>query len=348
LRKPLRGIVDIEAIEQIPLDERLRVVDISTGWHTGWPSRKPDDTAIFYRAGCNVSDPPLNNRFANCNTISIGPAALLRARGIGQTDVVAILLPAVPEVYWSSWSNSPLRLPFRSNWMLEPENLLRLLREQCSKRVIALGPTPGFSIWGVAGANFEGSSPPTCPIFSVAGPQGERLRTPTQFMYSRIVVTGRDVARRPGDAIAVYLHPEGPTGLPKIIKVSHRNASYRHGRFSFAYKATMGEVYFNDSPMFHSGGLIGPAASPVGERRPACLFQVLMGAVTSRICPTTGSLSKSIACHVSPAFQQLSRLEQESASGRESFITQALFHYWFPAYRYRCENRFEKFPEYAY
>src|SRR6267154_2108831 len=101
LRKPLRGIADVEAIEQIPLDERLRVVDISRRVAYGLASREPSDTAIFYVPDGNVERPAVEISFRELKHKIDRTAALLRARGIGQTDVVAVLLPGVPEIYWS-------------------------------------------------------------------------------------------------------------------------------------------------------------------------------------------------------------------------------------------------------
>jgi len=53
--------------------------------------------------------------------------------------------------------------------------------------------------------------------------------------------------------------------LPKIVQISHRNASYRHWTLQLAYKAVVGEVVFHDSPMFHSGGLMGRCIPPLAS-----------------------------------------------------------------------------------
>src|SRR5437879_891511 len=91
LQKPLCGIADVEAIEQIPLDDRLRVVDISHRVAYGLASREPSDTAIFYVPDGNVERPAVEVSFRELKHKINRTAALLRARCIGQTDVVAIL-----------------------------------------------------------------------------------------------------------------------------------------------------------------------------------------------------------------------------------------------------------------
>ena len=51
--------------------------------------------------------------------------------------------------------------------------------------------------------------------------------------------------------------PGGTTGLPKIVKLSHRTRSYRHWTLELAQQLVFGEVILHDTPMFHVGGLIG-------------------------------------------------------------------------------------------
>ena len=61
---------------------------------------------------------------------------------------------------------------FPVNWMMEPQAMLRLLKEADAKAVIALGPTPGFRIWQSLMA-IAGNLPAGTQIWSVAGPDGD-------------------------------------------------------------------------------------------------------------------------------------------------------------------------------
>jgi fatty-acyl-CoA synthase len=73
------------------------------------------------------------------------------------------------------------------------------------------------------------------------------------------------------------MHSGGTTGLPKLVRISHRNASYRHWTLQLAYKAVVGEVLFHDSPMFHSGGLMGRCIPPLASGA-SILIPSVMGA----------------------------------------------------------------------
>jgi fatty-acyl-CoA synthase len=281
LDQPLRCLADIEAIERIPLDERLGVVDISQRIALGLAAHDPGDTAIFYIPDGNVDTRAAEIPFATLRRNIDRTASFLRANGIGRGDVVAVLLPGVPSVYWSILGAVAAGIAFPLNWMLEPRHVLHLLKEAKAKAVIALGPTPGFKIWESL-MTIAGDLAPGTQIWSVAGPEGEVLPA-TDLDVLIAGRTGEPGAADPrtGDDIAIYMHSGGTTGLPKIVRMSHRNASYRHWTLQHAYKATVGEVIIHDSPMFHSGGLMGRCIPPLASGA-SILIPSVMGARDKR------------------------------------------------------------------
>jgi hypothetical protein len=64
LKQPLRCVADVEAIERIPLDSRLGVVDISQRIALGLAAHDPSDTAIFYVSDGDVDRRPLQIPFS--------------------------------------------------------------------------------------------------------------------------------------------------------------------------------------------------------------------------------------------------------------------------------------------
>jgi len=277
LDKPLRGVADVEAIEAVPLDSRLRMLDISHRVACGLAAHDPNDTAIFYIPDGDVNRSAVEISFATLIRNVGWTASLLRGAGIGRGDVVAILLPAVPQIYWSILGAMSAAVAFPINWMLEPQHVLHLLKEAHVKAVIALGPTPDFRIWESV-MTIVGELTPGIPIWSVAGPEGDIL--PDSDLDRRIAGHAdglADLPARAADDVAFYMHSGGTTGLPKIVKISNRNASYRHWTLQLAYKAALGEVLFHDSPMFHSGGLLGRCIPPLASGA-SMLIPSVMGA----------------------------------------------------------------------
>src|SRR4030088_2317712 len=262
LAQPLRCLADVEAIERTPLDSRLGVVDISQRIALGLAAHDPSDTAIFYVSDGDVDRWPLQIPFSELRGNIDKTGALLRVSGIGRGDVVAVLLPPGPAIYWSILGAMTAGIAFPINWMLEPRHVLHLLKEAKAKAVIALGPSPGFKIWESL-MSIAGELPYGTAIWSVAGPDGDVLPdTDLDAHIANPACQSGPHYERAGDDVAVYMHSGGTTGLPKIVRMSHRNASYRHWASQLAYRAVVGEVAFHDSPMFHSGGLMGRCIPP--------------------------------------------------------------------------------------
>ncbi|MDB6042474.1 MAG: AMP-dependent synthetase and ligase [Gammaproteobacteria bacterium] len=280
LNGELRSLADMEAIERTPLEERLPVNDFTRRVALALAARDAADTAIFYVPDGDIERQAECISFATLRDNIERTASLLRAHGIGRTDVIAILMPAVPALYWSVLGAMSAGIPFPVNWMLESEHVLHLLQEANAKAVITLGPTPGFKIWESI-MSFVGRLPSGMPIWSVPGPGGAVV---AQSDLSRHIAQQGNVASPSGIAgndIAAYVHSGGTTGLPKIVKLSHTNMSYRHWALQLASKAVLGEVVLHDTPMFHIGGLAGRCLPPLASGA-SVLIPSVMGARDKR------------------------------------------------------------------
>jgi fatty-acyl-CoA synthase len=281
LERALKSVADIEAIERTPLDERLRISNFSRRIDLALAARGADDTAIFYVPDGDVTRTAARVSFRDLRRNIDRTACLLRAHGIGRNDVVAIVLPNVPQIYWSILGAMAAGIVFPINWMMEPHSLHRLLMESAAKAVISLGPTPGFKIWESI-MSIAGDLPAGTRIWSVAGPEGNVLgETDLDIDLSKPMdrpVPGDDIH---GATIGAYVHSGGTTGLPKIVKLSHRNMSYRHWTLQLATRLFLGEVILHDTPMFHVGGLIGRCLPPLASGA-SILIPSTMGARDKR------------------------------------------------------------------
>ncbi|HWM68301.1 MAG TPA: acyl-CoA synthetase [Steroidobacteraceae bacterium] len=291
LDKQLRSVTDVEAIERTPLEERLTVVDFTQRVALALAARHAADTAIFYVPDGDVERPAERITFARLKDNIVRTASLLRAHGIGRNDVVAILMPTVPALYWSVLGAMSAGIAFPLNWMLEAGHALHLVKEANAKAVIALGPTPGFRIWESI-QSFGGQLPSHLPIWSVPGPGGTVLAASDLSGHiaqeaiaaaapEHLLREGMTTAAIAGHDIAAYIHSGGTTGLPKIVKLSHTNLSYRHWSLQVASKAVLGEVVLHDTPMFHIGGLAGRCLPPLASGA-SVLIPSVMGARDKR------------------------------------------------------------------
>jgi fatty-acyl-CoA synthase len=261
LARPLRDLSDIECIEGIPLDNRLSIDDFYQRIALALAARNRDDTAIHFIPDGDIDGVVYETSFGALQDNIGRVASLLRSRLIKRPDVVAIVLPTMPAAYWTIIGTMAQAVPFPLNWMLEPQYLLRLLTQANAKAIIALGPTPGFNIWESI-MSIKDRLPEGLPVWSVTVPGTEVLR---EFDLD-LPLLGHSEAgldsigaapARGGADIAAYVHSGGTTGVPKIVKLSHRNISYRHWTLQLAMQITLGEVVLQDTPMFHVGGLAG-------------------------------------------------------------------------------------------
>lgn len=278
LDRPLRSVADVEAIEREPLERHLGIESFSERIALALAARPADDVAIAYIPDGDVDRAPEEVSFGDLRRNIEGTAALIRASGLGRADVVAILLPGVPQIYWAVLGSMAAATAFPLNWMLEPPALLHLLQEAGVKAVIALGPTPGFKIWESLLSIADGL-PAETRIWSVAGPEGTPLPASDLDMQIAALApdeAGSDMARS-GSEIATYVHSGGTTGAPKIVKLSHRNMSYRHWTLQLASNLRLGEVILHDTPMFHVGGLIGRCLSPLASGASVLIPSVMGG-----------------------------------------------------------------------
>ena len=260
LRRPLRTSADVAAIERVPLEERLRVVDFYERLRLALEARESAETAISFVADGDVRGPVEETSFGTLRRKTELTAALLRSRGIGRGDVVAIVTPTMPAAYWAIMGAMAQAIPFPVNWMLEPDPLLELLRRADAKAIIALGPTPGFRIWESLQTIRERLRRDVA-IWSVSAPGGQPLAESDfdchlEHMGSAGPVSPPRSPTRP-EEVAAYVHSGGTTGLPKIVKISHGNLSYRHWTLQLAMQVTLGEVVLQDTPIFHIGGIAG-------------------------------------------------------------------------------------------
>jgi fatty-acyl-CoA synthase len=281
LGRRLRSLADIEAIEHTPLDDRLRVVDFSQRIELALAAHAPEETSIFFVPDGDIERPAERVSFGDLLRRITQTAALLRRHGIGRSDTVAILLPAVPAQYWAILGAMEAGIVFPLNWMIEPGNMLRLLTEAKAKAIVALGPTPGFRIWESLNSIAK-DLPPTTRLWSVTGPDGTVLpQTDLALHIACQPDTWEAVGARAPEDIGAYVHSGGTTGLPKIVKLSHRAMSYRHWTLQLAMQLTYGEVIIEDTPMFHVGGLVGRYLPPLAGGA-SILIPSIMGARDKR------------------------------------------------------------------
>ena len=183
-------------------------------------------------------------------------ANAFRALCDGEEPRVALLLPAIPQMYFALWGAETAGVACPINYLLTADHIAELIDASGANLLVALGPNPELDIWSrVAGLRER------CPrlkrVLAVGG--ADRALGADDF--------DAVLAAQPGDALtfdrairadtlAALFHTGGTTGAPKLARHSHGNQL--HSAWSAAQMYAMDErdVVINGFPLFHVAGSI--------------------------------------------------------------------------------------------
>ena len=199
-------------------------------------------------------------------------ANLFHRLGVGPRDVVAYVLPNVPQAYFSLLGGQAAGIACALNPMLEPEHLVQILRAAGARVLVTVGPGFGGELWDKMAAVIE-QVPTLQTVLQVSLAQflvpGFEPAAVASTHAGRAVldfdtecgrepddrlVSGRVI--RPGD-IASYFHTGGTTGTPKIAQHTHANEVFLSWGVSAFVGLGPGSVFLCGLPLFHVNGAIG-------------------------------------------------------------------------------------------
>ena len=252
----LKTLADIEAIEKTPLEHRITRWDFALNLLDGC-RLQPQRAALHATHLGNIDGPLHTWTFADLERHAIQMANLIRARGLGADDAVAIIGPTVPAMFALLMGGMLAARPFPINWMLDAGALRDLIVQSNAKLVVALGPTPGFEVW----EHVQDAMMPLqgrVPLLTVHDPfeaahPNDLLTAASEFPGDRLTFD-RPTAQR--DSVACYVHSGGTTGHPKIVKILHGGMVFRQWAASLGLAFTPSDVVLSDTPLFHIGGLL--------------------------------------------------------------------------------------------
>ncbi len=189
-------------------------------------------------------------------------ANLFHSLGVGNQDVVTLLLPNLIETAYVMLGAQAAGIVNPVNPMLEPEIIEGILNAAGTKVLVALGPLPGTDIWGKVQAVRDqvpslkaivtvfGRSNPAQGIYSLEehldGFDGERLDS------------GRNIV--PEDVASLF-HTGGTTGVPKLVVRTHANEVAAVKMLELALPLEPHDTGLIGLPLFHvlasTGAMLG-------------------------------------------------------------------------------------------
>ncbi len=210
----------------------------------GTAAKYPNGRAISFQLTSGSTDKAETLTWADLLAKTCQTANLLRKLGIGETDVVAMILPNCTEAVLTILGGAIAGIVTPINPLLEPEQIGAILRETKAKVVITLKPFPKTDIAQKAAEAVRHApgvhtvlevdlnrylTPPKSWIVPLIRPKVDGAR------HADVKPFNREIARQPktlafadstGDRTCAYFHTGGTTGMPKVAQHRYSGIIY--------------------------------------------------------------------------------------------------------------------------
>jgi acyl-CoA synthetase (AMP-forming)/AMP-acid ligase II len=267
--KTLSSLADKHAIEGRPLDEQWRARTVyemlceTAGAH-------PRQPAISFQLRGNPGDRAFTQDWAGFRAEVTQIANLYRDLGLKRGEVVAFLMPNLPEMASAMVAAMTAGVAAPINPLLEPEQISAILRETGATMLVTIAPFVKTDIAEKAAEAVRYA--PECRIVLEADIARyltpplkwiAPLMAPRRGSYgtARVLSLAREKARMRADAldfadddgpddVCGYFHTGGTTGAPKIAMHRHRGALY-NGWLVSRLLLTPADTVLCPLPLFH-------------------------------------------------------------------------------------------------
>ncbi|MFN8475753.1 MAG: AMP-binding protein [Anaerolineae bacterium] len=142
-------LADIEAFEQVPFSDRDLPPNTFELIRRG-SADNPDRPALIFFLDPNQYDKAAIFTYRQLLGKIIQTANLLHDIGIGPGDVVSMLMPNMPETFFSILGCELAGIISPINPMLDVPTIADIMNAAEAKALITLGPFPGTDLWDKA------------------------------------------------------------------------------------------------------------------------------------------------------------------------------------------------------
>lgn len=275
--------LDIRAIEQVPLSERGLAANTYAALQRCATTNK-DAPALSFVLDAKHFQRTHDWNYAELFADITRAANAFHELGIGPSDVIAFLLPNLPETHFTIWGGEAAGIVMAINPLLEASQIAELLHAAKAKLVVTLAPTPGSDLWPKLASQLDQlpsvqdvvwvNMAPYVDTLPSLALRAMALREKLRQSKRRIHDLRALMHRQLGDRLISgrQIHPEEPssyfctggtTGLPKIAMRTHKSEVFN----AWAMVANLqprdsGQVIFCGLPLFHVNGQLVTGLMP--------------------------------------------------------------------------------------
>ncbi len=286
----------VRRFEAVPYEQRIAARSTYEALQVG-AAVNPAAPAIQFLANADPDETPVVYTHAAFVERVTQVANMLASLGVTKNDTVSFLLPLLPQSLATLFGAEAAGIANPVNPLLEPHQVVEILRAADTKVLVTLGPMPGTDIWDKV-QKIRGELPELTAIVVVGG-SATGVVTPAGSSRAGTPVHDFDALAdaQPGDRLvhreqiasdetAAYFHTGGTTGTPKLVRHTHGNQVYQGWTVGLMLRIRPGETMLFGLPLFHVGGALTQAlavlscggslvvVSPAGWRSPAAVRNV--------------------------------------------------------------------------
>jgi fatty-acyl-CoA synthase len=260
-RPDLSTDAKLREFESVPYDDRIAAESTYDVLQLG-AGRNPDAAAIHFLPNSDPAETPVTITYRQFIGGVTQAANLFHDLGVGPNDVVSLLLPLLPQAFLSLFGAQAAGIANPVNPLLEAGQIAQILDAAQTKVVVTVGPKASPEIWDKV-MRIRPQLPNLKAIVVIGGAPGDM---PGVFGFEELA------AKQPGDKLrsarriraedtASYFHTGGTTGMPKLVRHTHRNEVYQAWVMGLMLPS---RVILFGLPLFHVGGALTQGLASFG------------------------------------------------------------------------------------
>lgn len=263
------GIADRDALQkEMPYEARDLPATLY-GLLSRTADKYPNSKAVSYQIFSGAQDKAETLTWRTLKEQVSQAANMFRALGVGETDVVAYVLPNCNETLVTMLGGAVAGIVNPINPLLEPEQIASILRETKAKVVVTLRPFPktdvaqkvAEAVRHAPGVNTvlevdlnRYLTPPKSWIVPLIRPKMDGRPSHADYLNF-----SKEMAKQPktlnfadsaGDRVACYFHTGGTTGMPKVAQHKYSGLVY-NGWLGSTLLFTEEDNIMCPLPLFH-------------------------------------------------------------------------------------------------
>ncbi len=273
---PIATLADIEALERAPFTQHQPAGSVFQLLSDA-ADRHGDRPALRFLATGRTEEPVRDISFRDVKHQTIQAANFFRSLGVEANDAVSLLLPILPETFIAAFAAQVAGVANPINFMLEPEQIVALLREANCRILLVPDPDIFPGVWRKVQA-LRRAVPRLKAVVRVGGPP---IRPDEDALHFESEIAGQrgerlnfDRVVKPDDVTFLF-HTGGTTSIPKLVRQTQRGLLTQTWSNAQVLPSGLGHIYFNGLPPFHIGGM-----------NILCLMPLVTGATTILLTPS--------------------------------------------------------------